>query len=171
MKRLLTSLVIAAGFTLLGGLSVSAQKSVKFEIQESQARVLDVYPSTYVKPVIAELTVDASQGRIRDTWQLSYDELASRTIKDDYDATLQNLRVYAVYKSAEKHDCDVVIAATFDVRITDEGATISIVGYPANFTKWTTGTVADYEWILHEPGQLRPNTSSVEGPDGDKKKH
>lgn len=170
MRRLLMSLVIIFGCVLASGINASAQKNVKFEIQESQARVLDVYPSTYVKPIIAELAVDTSKGRIRETWKLTSDELASRTIKDDYDATLQNLRVYAVYKSAEKNNCDVIIAATFDVRLTDEGATINIVGYPANFTNWKTGTVADYDWILHEHGQLRPNISTVEGSDGGKKK-
>lgn len=137
--------------------------NVRFDIRDSQARVLDVYPSTYIKPVIAELTVDTSTGRIRDTWPLSSEELMARTIKNDPAATLQNLRTYAVYKSSEKHNCDVVIAATFDIRITEQGATINIVGYPANFTNWQTGTIADYDWIRQEPHQMFPTGTSVDG--------
>ena len=164
MKRIIFSLLLT-GFYGLTAIDIHAQKTVKFEMQESQARVLDVNPSTYVKPVIAELSVDTSKGRLRDTWTLNSDELAARIIKNDDKATLQNLRTYAVYKSSEKANCDVVIAATFDIRITDDGASITIVGYPANFTNWKTGTVADYEWIKNEPGQINITSTAVEGVD------
>lgn len=150
--------------------SLHAQKTVSFDIRDSQARVLDVYPTTYIKPVIAELKVDAPRGRIRDSWPLTSEELAARTIDNDANATMQNLRTYAVYKSSEKHNCDVVIAATFDIQITEKGATINIVGYPANFTNWATGTVADYEWINNEPRQKEPRSTSVEGETNKKKK-
>ena len=164
MKRIFLFLLLA-GFYGLAAIDSYAQKSVKFELQESQARVLDVNPSTYVKPVIAELSVDTSKGRLRDKWTLNADELAARVIKNDDKATLQNLRTYAVYKSSEKANCDVVIAATFDIRITDDGASIIVTGYPANFTNWKTGTVADYEWIKNEPGQINLTSTSVEGSD------
>lgn len=164
MKRIFLSLLLA-GFCGLASMDSYAQKTVKFEMQESQARVLDVNPSTYVKPVIAELSVDTSKGRLRDTWTLNADELAARVIKNDDKATLQNLRTYAVYKSSEKANCDVVIAATFDIRITDDGASITIIGYPANFTNWKTGTVADYDWIRYEPGQINHSSTSIEGAD------
>lgn len=164
MKRIFLILLLA-GLYGLAATDSYAQKTVKFEMQESQARVLDVNPSTYVKPVIAELSVDTSKGRLRDTWTLNADELGARIIKNDDKATLQNLRTYAVYKSSEKANCDVVIAATFDIRITDDGASITIVGYPANFTNWKTGTVADYDWIRYEPGQINQSSTSVEGSD------
>lgn len=154
-----------------GCLALNAQsnKTVRFDIRDSQARVLDVNPSTYIKPVIAELKVDTSKGRIRETWSLTTEELAARTIDRNADATLQNLRTYAVYKSSEKNNCDVVIAATFDIQITEKGATITIVGYPANFTNWATGTVADYDWILHEPQQRFDHSTSID-PETPKKK-
>lgn len=164
MKRIFLPLLLT-GFFGVAAIDSNAQKTVKFEMQESQARVLDVNPSTYVKPVIAELSVDTSKGRLRDTWTLTSDELAARVIKNDDKATLQNLRTYAVYKSSEKANCDVVIAATFDIRITDDGASITIVGYPANFTNWKTGTVADYDWIKNEPGQINITSTSVDGAD------
>ncbi len=155
-----TALLALSALCFVG---VNAQKTVRFDIRNSQARVLDVSPSTYIKPVIAELKVDTSKGRIRETWPLTPEELAARTIENDGQATLQNLRTYAVYKSSEKNNCDVIIAATFDIQITEKGATITIVGYPANFTNWATGTVADYDWILNEPRQLLPQSTSVEG--------
>lgn len=164
MKRIFLILLLAGSYGL-ATMDSFAQKTVKFEMQESQARVLDVNPSTYVKPVIAELSVDTSKGRLHDTWTLDANELAARVIKNDDKATLQNLRTYAVYKSSEKAKCDVLIAATFDIRITDEGASITVIGYPANFTNWKTGTVADYEWIKNEPGQINITSTSVEGAD------
>lgn len=41
---------------------------------------------------------------------------------------------------------------TFDIHVDNSGATITVVGYPANFTKWATSTNADYEWIKMTPG-------------------
>ncbi len=155
----------------MSSVAVNGADNVRFDIRDSQARVLDVYPSTYIKPVIAELTVDTATGRIRDTWPLSAEELMARTIKNDPAATLQNLRTYAVYKSSEKHNCDVVIAATFDIRITEQGATINIVGYPANFSNWKTGTIADYDWIRHEPHQMFPSGTSVAGDNDENDNH
>lgn len=156
-KAALSILIFGTAF------NVHAQKTVSFDIRDSQARMLDVYPSTYVKPVIAELKVDTSRGRIRDSWPLTSEELAARTIPNDANATMQNLRTYSVYKSSEKHNCDVVIAATFDIQITEKGATITIVGYPANFSNWATGTIADYQWINNEPHQRFPQSTSIEG--------
>lgn len=131
---------------------VSAQKTVRFDFQSSEARTLDLYPSTYVHPLIAEVQIDAKAGRIRDTWTLSYDDYLARTVENDTKATLQNLRAYALFKSSEKNNCDVIVAATFDIKISNSGAVINIVGYPANFTNWATGTRADYEWIQLERG-------------------
>lgn len=155
-------MLLGLAVTLIGAVTTDAQKSVKFEYQNSQARVLDVSPTTYVKPLISEVIVDTSKGRIRDEWKLNTDEFLSRSIKNDDNATIENLRTYAVYKSSEKHDCDLIVAATFDIRITENGATISIVGYPANFANWKTGTVADYDWILKEPEQRHSHSTSID---------
>lgn len=147
--------------------SLHAQKTVKFDYQTSQARLLDVNPTTYVKPLVAELVVDTSDGRIRDKWELNAAELAARVIPGDDNATVRNLRSYAVFKSSEKHDCDVVVAATFDVRITESGAQISIVGYPANFANWSSSKIADYEWIMIEKGDI-PGPQSIQNDENKK---
>lgn len=131
-------------------MSMQAQKNVKFEFQTSEARTLDLYPSTYIHPLIAEVVVDTKTGRIHDSWNLSYEDYKAREDPNSSQATLQNLRAYALFKSSEKHNCDIIVAATFDIKITDQGTTINIVGYPANFTNWSTGVKADYDWILLE---------------------
>ena len=160
----------ALGLCVFSG-SLQAQKTVKFDYQTSQARLLDVNPTTYVKPLVAELVVDTSNGRIRDKWELNAAELAARVIPGDDNATVRNLRSYAVFKSSEKHNCDVVVAATFDVRITESGAQISIVGYPANFANWSSSKIADYDWIMIEKGEIPlPKQSQSEDDKKDEQK-
>lgn len=124
-----------------------AQKTVKFDVQTSEARSLELYPSTFIQPLVAEVIVDAKTGRIHDVWTLSPEDYKAREIPENADATFQNLKVFGMFKSSEKHNCDIIVAPTFDIRITNEGATINIVGYPANFANWKTGTKADFEWI------------------------
>ncbi len=147
MKRILLGFLCLAGVT-----SAFAQKTVKFDFQTSEARTLDLYPSTYIHPLIAEVVVDTKTGRIHDTWTLSLADFKARQYPDNDAATLQNLRAYGLFKSSEKHNCDIIVAATFDIKISDEGAVISLVGYPANFSNWSTGSKADYDWIVLEKG-------------------
>lgn len=142
MKKLL----IAAVFFSTVSAS-KAEKTVRFDFQTSEARQLEVTPSTYVHPLVAEVVVDTKTGRIRDTWTLSVADYRSRVYNDDPEATLQNLRAYGLFKSSEKHNCDLIVAPTFDINISDRGVEINLIGYPANFTNWSTGTKADYEWI------------------------
>jgi len=68
---------------------------------------------------------------------------------------LSNLRSYGVYKSVQKHNCDVIIAATFNFETTDllNGGTLEVVGYPANFINWKTADDKDLEWIRMEKVQ------------------
>lgn len=116
-----------------------------------------------MKPLVAEVVVDNAKGRIRDNWEIDAVELSSRTIQGDAQATILNLKSYALFKSAEKHNCDMIIVPTFDIHITNTGARISVAGYPADFAKWTTGTTADYDWILLERGEQRitPDNSTM----------
>lgn len=146
---------------MLAVLSVSAnaERNVQFDFQVSQARTIDLSPTTYVQPMIAEVVVDQTKGRIHDTWELSAADMAARSFSDDMSSTLQNLRAYGLFKSSEKHACDLIVAATFDIRMTNAGAVITLFGYPANFANWRTGTQADYEWICIEKGiqNIHPN--------------
>lgn len=52
-----------------------------------------------------------------------------------------------LFKSSEKHGCDLIVAATFDIKISDDGVVINLIGYPANFANWSSATTADFNWI------------------------
>lgn len=129
---------------------------------------MDVYPTAYVHPLVAEVVVDTKTGRIHDTWTLSVNDFISRQDPDNYDATLQNLRAYGLFKSSEKHGCDLIVAAMFDIKISDQGVVITLVGYPANFANWASVTSADYNWIDVERG--RKNVQIEDKPSDPKKK-
>ena len=63
-----------------------------------------------------------------------------------------NIRSYAVYMSSQKHNADVIVAATFNIKTNDEGTgyIVTVVGYPATFANWKTAEASDYEWIRME---------------------
>lgn len=126
--------------------SADAQKD-KVKIQDTQARLLDVTSNAYVKPLVVELKVDKTKGRIRDEWPLTKEQ-AEVEMKGD----IVNIRSYAVYMSSQKHNADVIVAATFNFSTNDEGTgyRITVVGYPATFENWKTAEPSDYEWIRME---------------------
>ena len=100
-----------------------------------------------MKPLTVELVIDKSKGRIRDEWTLTKEQ-AETEMKGD----IVNIRSYAVYMSSQKHNADVIVAATFNFRTNDEGTgyLITVVGYPATFQNWKTADASDYEWIRME---------------------
>lgn len=150
MKKLLIALILPAA---VSGTAMG-DKTVKFDFQTSEARKLELAPSTYVHPLVAEVVVDTKTGRIHDTWNLTLFEYQAREIPNNTDATLNNLRAYGLFKSSEKHNCDIIVAPTFDISISDRGVVINVIGYPATFTNWATGTKADYDWILLDKGMV-----------------
>lgn len=153
---------IVAMAALLAIGSAYAEKTVRFDFQTSEARAMDVMPTTYVRPLVADVIVDTHIGRIKDSWTLNLDDFKSRQYSDDTEATLQNLRAYALFKSSEKHNCDLIVAPTFDIKITESGAVINVIGYPANFANWATGVKADYEWIeLNKSMRSTPDNTNT----------
>ncbi len=141
MKRIILLALFAICFT-----GAQAQRD-KVKIQDTQARLLDVTSNAYVKPLTVELIVDKTKGRIRDEWTLTKEQAESE-MKGD----IVNIRSYAVYMSSQKHNADVIVAATFNFRTNDEGTgyLITVVGYPATFQNWKTAEASDYEWIRME---------------------
>lgn len=141
-KQILIAVLLALGCTS----GAYAQRD-KVKIQDTQARLLDVTSNAYVKPLTVELKVDKTKGRIRDEWSLTREQ-AEVEMKGD----IVNIRSYAVYMSSQKHNADVIVAATFNFRTNDEGTgyQITVVGYPATFENWKTADASDYEWIRME---------------------
>lgn len=151
MKRLL--IVAAMAATTLG---VMAQKTVKFE--NAQARAFDVVPNSYVKPLTVELKIDEQKGRITDVWEIRPDELmALVNEKDAGEVQMQNLRNYAIFKSSQKHNCDVIVAPTFNIRSNDvsQGVTVTLIGFCANFVNWKTMEDKDVLWMNIERADPR----------------
>ena len=140
-KTLLLSL-----FCLMAAMSAMAQKTT-VKIQDTQARLLDMQSNGYVKPLTVELKVDDSKGRVRDIWPLTKDQVEVEMRGD-----IVNIRSYAVYMSSKKHNADVIVAATFNFKSSDngDGYEIEVVGFPASFINWKTATQADYDWINME---------------------
>lgn len=139
--------ILLAAMLALGCSSTAFAQKDRVKIQDTQARLLDVTSNAYVKPLTVELKVDKTKGRIRDEWTLTREQAESE-MKGD----IVNIRSYAVYMSSQKHNADVIVAATFNFRTNDEGTgyLITVVGYPATFENWKTADSSDYEWIRME---------------------
>lgn len=133
MKKGIVALLIAA-FSVL---AASAQRHEVFNFQSSEARALDLNPASTVVPLVAEIIVDSVTGRINDSWHISPSDFLARQIPNNYEATLNNLRAYGLFKSSLEHNCDIIVAPIFDIAINNQGATINLIGYPANFANWS----------------------------------
>ena len=144
--------------SLLFALGAQAQKTT-VKIQDTQARLLDMQSNGYVKPLTVELKVDDSKGRIRDTWPLTKEQVEAEMRGD-----IVNIRSYAVYMSSKKHNADVIVAATFNFKSSDnsDGYEIEVVGFPASFINWKTATQADYEWIKMEKVQTTADREKIQ---------
>lgn len=143
MKKLLFVLLLSV-FSLLS----YAQKNTQIQYQETQARLLDVSSNAYVKPLTVELKVKGSQ-RVREVVKIPRN-FALVAMKGDP----SNWRSYAVYEVSKRMQCDVIVAATFNIKYDevagDQDVQIEVVGYPADFANWQTATAQDLEWIRME---------------------
>ena len=137
-------LMILSGYAILG----YAQKTTQVQYQETQARLLDVSSNAYVKPLTVELKVKGNQ-RIREVVKIPRN-FALVAMKADP----SNWRSYAVYEVSKRMACDVIVAATFNIKYDevagDQDVQIEVVGYPADFTNWQTASTQDLEWIRME---------------------
>ena len=131
MKRTVFMMIALAMCT------ISFAQKTEFKFQATQARLLDVMSNAYVKPLTVELQIISSK-------------LTKQEVEQDMKGDLENVRSYAVYRASQLHDCDVIVAATFNIRTAGDGYEVNIIGYPANFVNWKTATQADYEWIQME---------------------
>ena len=119
-------------------------QTTEFRFRATQARLLDVMSNAYVKPLTVELKVKYNT-RVTEVIHLSKEE-----VEVDMKGDLDNIRSYAVYCAAKHKECDVIVAATFNINTVPDGYEITVIGYPADFVNWKTATQADYEWIRME---------------------
>lgn len=143
MKRILLSIVAAVATTM-----VFSQNKSQVQYQETQARLLDITSNAYVRPMTVELKVKDGK-RVRETVTIPKD-IALSAMKGDP----SNWRSYAVYEVSKRMNCDVIVAATFNILFDevrgDKDVSIEVVGYPADFVNWQTLTNEDYEWVRME---------------------
>ncbi len=122
-----------------------AQKSTTIQkFRDAQARAGDAVTEVIVKPTVVSVEVIKEKGRIKDEWILSREE-----VEVAMKGELSNIRAWGTYLSTVKHDCDVIMGATYKIEDNQEseGYTVTVVGYPGRFIDWHPATEADYEWI------------------------
>lgn len=141
MKRLF----LIASLAMFMPVLCFAQKNTVVQYMNTQARRLDVSSNAYVKPLTVELKMK-SQQRIREIVKIS-----KATAMGAMNADPNNWRNYAVYEVSKRLNCDVIVAATFNIKFDeiagDKDVQIEVVGFPADFTNWQTATNQDLEWI------------------------
>lgn len=118
-----------------------AQKTT-FKFRDAQARASDAITDVCIKPTVAD--VEIIKGRVRDPYPLSKED-----VEIAMNGNLANIRAWGTYLATFKHNCDIIMGATFMVENDEKtgGYTVWVVGYPANFVNWRTATKEDYEWI------------------------
>lgn len=153
MKKIVLSLLTLLCCAVLG----FSQSKNQTTIQETQARLLDVNPNAYVKPLTVEVEVLPS-GRISDTWPLTHEQVKS------LGGDLANIRSWGVFQSSRKHNCDLIVAATFDFKTDSTNPDLyqlTVVGFPANFVRWKTAEEKDFEWIKMEKTQTTSDRDKI----------
>lgn len=172
MKRqLLTACLLAAG-ALTG--TVFAQKNqttVIEKFQDSQARLLDVTTNAHVKPQVVEFAV-LPDAELRQTAQKlnakgegrtftvfgnvgrleSHLRITKEKAMVELRGELTNIRSWAVFQINQAFNSDLLVGATFDIQKPEDSEffEVTVIGYPARFTKFSSVTPADYEWIRLE---------------------
>ena len=142
MKKVL---LIATLFSIFGISHAMGQKVVEY--RESQARLAEPTMGVYIKPLVAELEIDKTKGKIKDTWFFSMREVEALS------RDVANLRARALFKSTIEHDADVIVAASFDIASREDqtGYDVMVIGYPAKYVRWRTAdTDTDIQWIQNE---------------------
>lgn len=151
-----------------------AQKQTTVKIQETQARMLDVSSNAYVKPMMVELKVDTEGTKFQSNvdgqilnreagGRITCKVLISNEEANGMGGRIADMRSYALFQTAQLCHCDVIVAATFNLRTRDEGDgyVMTVVGYPASFTGWATVTPQDYQWIQMEKVQTTSDREKI----------
>lgn len=140
MKKILFLFAfVAAAF----GMSQEAMaQSAKGEYRQSQSRLLEPTQQVFVRPLVVDLQVTTDE-RQKAVWPFPEADIFKMTVGD-----VENLKINALYLTAQKFDADVIVAPTFDIRTVKKGIEITVIGFPAKYTNWKVATKAeDYQWI------------------------
>jgi hypothetical protein len=140
---------------MLMSLGANAQKTtVKYH--DTQARALETTTSSHVKPLVVEVEVGPT--RFTDDWSLSEEDVKGMN------GDVTNLRSWATFQSAKKHNADVVVAPMYEIK-NDEKTGIFIVtvmGYEGHFKNWRSINSTDYDWVKLEKTYNTSDREKVE---------
>lgn len=113
----------------------------KVDYRQSQSRMLEPQQQVFVRPLVVDLNVTTTE-RQKAVWPFEGD-ITKMTTQDIY-----NLKINALYLTAQKMDADVIVAPTFDIRTVKKGIEITVIGFPAKYENWKVATrEEDYKWI------------------------
>lgn len=124
-----------------------AQKTV-FKFRDAQARAGNAETEVIVKPTVVDVEIQKNENgqfkKIIDTWALSKEE-----VEIGMEGKLDNIRAWGTYLSVQKHQCDVIMGATYKVEDDEatKGYIVTVVGYPGVFANWHPATKEDFDWI------------------------
>lgn len=139
--------LMLASFALMS-LTVYAQKTVitTRNFSDTQARMLEVTATSYVRPLVVDLTVQ--RGQQRKLFTKNYSKVDFEVAMG---ANLDNLRSRAIYDASEQWGCDAIVAATFKIEYneSDQVYMLEMKGFPANFDpdSWHSMDDKDFKWI------------------------
>lgn len=144
MKREKIFKTIAVALIAISAASCSIQRS---SYKETEVRSFEpTARAPFVNPIVADVEV-VSQTKVKDSWVFTQDEL--------FRSGIESLKVQAKAKSCQKYSADMIMASLVDVYIDDTKATITIMGYPANYTNWRTADgEKDIKWIKDIYGNM-----------------
>lgn len=120
--------------------TVDAQTK-KVNFRQSQTRMAEPVISVYAKPLVADLKV--GETRINDTFDFTNSEIEA--LGND----IPNLRARAMFMANQKHNCDMLVSASFDIVSKSDGTgyEVTVMGYPATYINWRSAQTSDEEWI------------------------
>ena len=121
----------------------TVQTSVRIDYMESSTENLEPQNMIMTSPMIADLKVIGDQITYTET-EAFKDIEVTRWVID----AIPNFKRIALCKAARQYNADLIIGATIDVVTNKDGRLeITVVGYPAKYTKFRNATKEDVELV------------------------
>ncbi len=129
---------------MLLGVGAHAQTKTTVKFHDTQARALETTTVSHVKPLVVD--VEVSPTKFSDEWPLSDEDVKGMN------GDISNLRSWATFQSAKKHDADVIVAPMYEIKNDVNSGTyvVTVVGYEGRFKNWRSVNATDYDWIKIE---------------------
>jgi hypothetical protein len=141
-------LILAAILAATG--AVSAQTSV----EHSQSRVIEPRADVFMIPLTAEIVPTTDRREFTYVFNIRQDYGVSSLSQVSITVLLEELKKRALYMACKETDSDLIVAATFNIKGSDNTRdnliTVEMRGYPAVYRNWKTmdlSTERGYGWI------------------------